>query len=78
MKLPKLAKHDTDFQEAENFSFHDSRRHATLHCWPLKRQLENLVQRGYLDEFIFDLEEDLEVRKASARLSTKALLIGTI
>ena len=32
----------------------------------LKRHLENLVQHGYLDEFILDLEKDCEVEKAPA------------
>jgi len=35
--------------------------HATLHGWALKRHLEDLVQRGYLDEFILVQEEDPHV-----------------
>ena len=61
MKLSKTAKHDTDFLEAENCSFHGNWGHAALHCWALKRHLEDLVQCGYLNEFIFDLKEDPEV-----------------
>ena len=32
-----------------------------MHCWALKRHLEDLVQRGYLEKFILDQEEDPEV-----------------
>ena len=35
--------------------------HATLHCWDLKRHLEDLVQCEYLEEFVLDQEEDPEV-----------------
>jgi len=35
-----------------------------MHCWALKRHLEDLIQRGHLDEFILDLEEDPEVGEA--------------
>ena len=35
--------------------------HATLHCWDLKRHLEDLVQCEYLEEFILDQEKDPEV-----------------
>jgi len=48
--------------EAGHCSFHDSSEHATLHCLVLKRHLENLVQRIYLDKFILELEEDYEER----------------
>ena len=54
------------FPRAENCSFHGSREHVTMHCWALKKYLKNLVQRGYLDEFILDLEEDPEVGEAPA------------
>ena len=66
MKLPKTAKHDTNPLEAGNCSFHSNRGHTTLHCWALKRHLKDLVQRGYLEEFILDLEEDLEVGETPA------------
>ena len=64
MKLPMTAKHDPDSLKAGSCSFHDNRGHATMHCWALKRYLKDLVQRGYLDEFIFSLEEDPEGGKA--------------
>jgi len=66
VKLSKTAKHDSDPLKSGRCSFQDSRGHAALHCWALKRHLEDLVQRGYLDEFILDLEEDSEGGKASA------------
>ena len=66
MKLPKIAKHDTDSLEAGNCSFHGNWGHTTLYCWTLKRHLEDLVQCGYLNEFILDLEEDPKVREAPA------------
>ena len=66
MKLPKPAKYDTDFLKVGNCSFNESREHATLHCWALKKHLEDLVQRGYLDKFILNLEEDPEVGEAPA------------
>ena len=37
-----------------------------MHCWALKRHLEDLVQRGYLDEYILALEEDPKVRETLA------------
>ena len=62
VRLPKPSKHDLDLLEARGHcSFHGSWGHATLHCWALKRHLEDLVQRGYLEEFILDQEEDPEV-----------------
>ena len=56
-ETPKTAKHDPDLLESGSYSFHGSRGHATLYCWALKRHLENLAQREYLDEFIFNLED---------------------
>jgi len=44
-----------------------------MHCWALKMHLENLVQHGYLEEFILDQEEDPKVRGTQLTLSTKAL-----
>ena len=41
------------------FSWQSGR--ATLHCWSFKRHLEDLVQCGYLEEFVLDQEEDPEV-----------------
>jgi len=32
-----------------------------MHCWALKRHLEDLVQHGYLEEFVLDQGEDPEV-----------------
>ena len=64
VKLPKPVKHDTDSLKAGNCSFHGSRGHATRYCWALKRHLKNLIQRGYLEEFIIYLEEHPEVREA--------------
>jgi len=66
VKLSKIAKHDTDSLEIGRCSFHDSRGHTTLHCWALKKHLEEVVQCGYLDEFILDSEEDPKVREAPA------------
>ena len=37
-----------------------------MHYWALKGHLEDLVQRGCLDEFILDLEEDPEVGETPA------------
>jgi len=47
-----------------------------MHCWALKMHLENLVQHGYLEEFILDQEEDPKVRGTQLTLSTKALTPG--
>ena len=63
-ETPKAVKHDTDSLKAENCSFHDSRGHVTLHCLTLKRHLEDLMQRGYLDEFVLNSAEDPEVGRA--------------
>jgi len=68
VKLLKTTKHDTDSLEAGNCSFHDSRGHTTLHCCSLKRHVEDLVQRGYLDEFVLDLKEDPEVGETPAEI----------
>ena len=59
-------KHDTDPLKAGHCSFHDSRGHATLHCWALKKHIKDLVQRGYLDEFILELDENPEVGETLA------------
>ena len=32
-----------------------------MHCWALKKHLNDLVPRGYLDEFVLDQEKDPEV-----------------
>jgi len=37
-----------------------------VHYWALKRNLEDLVQRGYLEEFVLDQEEDPEVEDTPA------------
>jgi len=68
VKLPKIVKHDTNFLEAGNCSFHGSRGHATLHCWALKKHLEDLVQHGYLNDFVLDSEEDPEVGEAPTEI----------
>jgi len=44
VRLPKPSKYDPDFLEARGYgSFHGSLRYATVHCWALKRHLEDLV-----------------------------------
>ena len=62
-ETPKPTKHDADPLEAGHCSFHGCLGLATLHCWALKRHFEDLVQRGYLGEFILELEEDPKVRE---------------
>jgi len=32
-----------------------------MNCWALRRHIKDLVQHGYLDEFVLDLEEGPEV-----------------
>jgi len=39
-----------------------------LHCWALKKHLKDLLQRGYLDEFILALEEDPEIGEAPVEI----------
>jgi len=73
VRLPKPSKHDPDLLEARHCSFHGSRRHATLHCWALKRHLGDLIQCGYLEEFVRDQEEVPEVRDTQLSISIKAL-----
>ena len=64
VKHSKLAKQDTESSKAGGCSFHGIREHATLHCWALKRHLEDLVQRGYLDEFFLNADESPEAGEA--------------
>ena len=62
MKLPKTVKYDTDPLEAGNYFFTAVGDVPPCIAGPskdtLKRHLEDLVQCGYLDEYILDLEED--------------------
>ena len=62
VRLPNPNKRDPDPLEAGgHYSFHDIQGHITLNCLGLRRLIEDLVQRGYLDEFVFNLEEDPKV-----------------
>ena len=45
VRLSKPSKRSLNPLEAGHCSFHDIRGHSTLHCWALKRHLEDLVQR---------------------------------
>jgi len=66
VRLSKPSKHDPDLLEAGGYYFfHGSWGHATLHCWGLRRHLE-IVQCGYLEEFVLDQEEDPEVEDHTA------------
>ena len=62
VRLYKPSKCDTGSLRSRRilfFLWHSG--HTTLHCWALKKHLEDLVQRGYVDKFVLDQEEDPEV-----------------
>ena len=40
----------------EYCSYHDCKRHNTLHCWALWKYLEELIQQDLLKEYILTLE----------------------
>ena len=63
MRLSKPSKRDSDpLEVGGHCSFPNIRGHVTLNCWAFRKHIKDLVQRGYLDEFVLELEEDLEVR----------------
>ena len=46
----------------EYCAFHDGMGHHTMDCRSLWRQLQELVERGYLQEFILNPVQPLEVK----------------
>jgi len=67
-KLLKTTGRDSDYPEVGSCSFHSSRGHATEHYWALKRHLEGLIQRGYLDEFILGPKEYPEIEETPSEI----------
>lgn len=56
-RRPKLIQHDPSLPELEEYcSYHDCKGHQTIHCWVLRRYLEELNQQGLLKEYILTLE----------------------
>ena len=57
VRPPKLIQHNFSLPESEEYcSHHDYKGYQTVHCWALRRYLEELVQHGFFKEYILTPE----------------------
>ena len=53
IRRPKLIYYNPTFPGAEEYcSFHESKKHKTVHCRSLRWYLEELVHQGFLKEYV--------------------------
>jgi len=57
VKRSKSIQHNPSLPGSEEYcSYHECKWHQTIHCWDLLRYLEELIQQGFLKEYVLTPE----------------------